>query len=64
VIVRHASAGGGPLAFNTRAYRVQTSTDGTAWAAFATVTGTADGVTASTAGPVTAPRSPTPVRAA
>jgi hypothetical protein len=54
VIVRHASAGGEALAFNTRAYRVQTSTDGTTWAAFATVSGNADGVTASTAGPVSA----------
>jgi lysophospholipase L1-like esterase len=54
VIVRHASAGGEALAWNTRAFRVQTSTDGTTWAAFATVTGNADGVTASTAGPVTA----------
>jgi lysophospholipase L1-like esterase len=54
VVVRHASAGGEALAWNTRAFRVQTSTDGATWAAFATVTGNADGVTASTAGPVTA----------
>jgi lysophospholipase L1-like esterase len=54
VIVRHASAGGEALAYDTRAYRVETSADGTAWSAFATVTGNADGVTASTAGPVTA----------
>jgi lysophospholipase L1-like esterase len=54
VILRHASAGGEALALNTRAYRVQTSADGVTWAAFATVTGNADGVTASTAGPATA----------
>jgi lysophospholipase L1-like esterase len=54
VIVRHASAGGEALAWNTRAFRIQTSTDGTTWSAFATVTGNADGVTTSTAGPATA----------
>ena len=54
VIVRHASAGGEALALNTRDYRVQTSTDGAAWTLFATVTGNADGVTASSAGPATA----------
>jgi hypothetical protein len=52
VVVRHASAGGETAAWNTRAFRLQTSTDGSAWAAFATVTGNADGITTSTAGPV------------
>ena len=54
VILRHASAGGEPSALNTRALRIQTSTDNAAWSTFATVTGNADGVTATTAGPVTA----------
>jgi lysophospholipase L1-like esterase len=54
VVVRHASAGGEALPWNTRAYRVETSPDGAAWSAFAAVSGNADGVTASTAGPVTA----------
>ncbi|MFG1604863.1 GDSL-type esterase/lipase family protein [Actinoplanes sp. NPDC049265] len=54
VIVRHASSGGERLAWNTRAYHVDSSVDGTTWATFATVTGNADGVTATTAGPVSA----------
>jgi lysophospholipase L1-like esterase len=54
VVVRHASAGGESAAWNTRAYRLQTSTDGTTWTAFATVTANADGITTTTAGPVTA----------
>ena len=54
VVVRHASSGGERPAWNTRAYRIETSTDGTAWTPFATVTGNADGVTATTAGPATA----------
>jgi hypothetical protein len=54
VIVRHASAGGETLAWNTRAFRIETSTDGTSWSAFATVAGNADGVTTSTATPATA----------
>jgi lysophospholipase L1-like esterase len=54
VIVRHASAGGETLAWNTRGFRIQTSTDGTTWTAFAAVTDNADGVTTSIAGPATA----------
>jgi hypothetical protein len=54
VIVRHASAGGETLAWNTRAFRIQISTDGTTWTPFAAVTDNADGVTTSTAGPATA----------
>jgi lysophospholipase L1-like esterase len=54
VIVRHASAGGETLAWNTRAFRIQTSTDGATWSTFATVTDNADGVTTSIAGPATA----------
>jgi lysophospholipase L1-like esterase len=54
VIVRHASAGGESLAWNTRAYQVLTSTDDETWTPFATVSDNADGVTASVAGPVTA----------
>jgi hypothetical protein len=54
VVVRHASAGGETAAWNTRAYRLQTSTDGSTWTLFATVTGNADGITTTTAGPVAA----------
>jgi lysophospholipase L1-like esterase len=54
VVVRHASAGGETAAWNTRAFRLQTSTDGSAWTTFATVTGNADGITTSTAGPAVA----------
>ncbi|MEV7630154.1 GDSL-type esterase/lipase family protein [Actinoplanes sp. NPDC089786] len=54
VIVRHASTGGEPLAWNTRAYRIQLSPDATTWTTFATVTNNADGVVTSTAGPSTA----------
>ncbi len=53
VVVRHASAGGEPAVWNTRAFRISTSTDNATWQSFATVTGNVDGVTTST---VTAPR--------
>ncbi|AGZ43514.1 GDSL-type esterase/lipase family protein [Actinoplanes friuliensis] len=54
VVLRHASAGGESLAWNTRAYHVETSEDGETWTAFATVTDNADGITTSSADPVTA----------
>ncbi|BCJ49673.1 hypothetical protein Asp14428_11480 [Actinoplanes sp. NBRC 14428] len=54
VVVRHASSGGEQNAWNTRAYRIQTSTDATTWTTFATVTANADGITTTTAPPATA----------
>ncbi|GHJ49266.1 hypothetical protein Cs7R123_66080 [Catellatospora sp. TT07R-123] len=44
-VVRHASAGGEILALNTKAYRIEGSTDGTTWTTLVTVTANADGVT-------------------
>jgi hypothetical protein len=46
VTVRHAAAGGEQVGFNTRAFSVQTSTDGSAWTTVATVAANTVGVTA------------------
>ncbi|WP_433086967.1 GDSL-type esterase/lipase family protein [Dactylosporangium sp. CA-052675] len=44
-VVRHASAGGEQGGYNTRAFTIATSTDGTTWSTAATVTANTDGVT-------------------
>ncbi|MFG2039984.1 GDSL-type esterase/lipase family protein [Dactylosporangium sp. NPDC048998] len=44
-VVRHAAAGGEQLGYNSRAFTIQTSTDGAAWTTAVTVTANADGVT-------------------
>jgi lysophospholipase L1-like esterase len=47
VVVRHASAGGESVVYNTRDFRIQTSPDNATWQTRATVTGNADGITSS-----------------
>ncbi|GAA2388230.1 GDSL-type esterase/lipase family protein [Dactylosporangium salmoneum] len=44
-VVRHAASGGEALGLNSRAFTIQTSTDGATWATAVTVTANADGVT-------------------
>jgi lysophospholipase L1-like esterase len=44
-VLRHASAGGETLAWNTRAYTIRVSPDAVTWTTLVTVTGNADGVT-------------------
>ncbi|WP_433219648.1 GDSL-type esterase/lipase family protein [Dactylosporangium sp. CS-047395] len=44
-VVRHAAAGGEQAGYNTRAFTIATSTDGTTWSTAATATANADGVT-------------------
>lgn len=45
VVVQHASAGGESSSFNTKAFTIQTSTDGTTWSTVATVTANTAGTT-------------------
>lgn len=44
-VVRHASAGGETLAWNTRDFAIRVSTDGVAWSTAVVVAGNTDGVT-------------------
>ncbi|MBV1855938.1 GDSL-type esterase/lipase family protein [Catellatospora tritici] len=44
-VIRHASAGGEALALNTKAFRIEGSSDGGTWTTLVTVTANADGVT-------------------
>ena len=44
-VLRHASAGGETLAWNTQAFTIQVSTDAVSWTTQVTVTANADGVT-------------------
>ena len=53
-VVRHSSAGGETLAWNTRDFTVEVSADASAWTAVVTVTGNADGVTTHAVSPVSA----------
>jgi hypothetical protein len=52
--ISHASAGGESASYNTRAYTLQTSTNGTTWTTRATVTTNTAGVTTHTLSGVTA----------
>ncbi|MFC4131864.1 GH92 family glycosyl hydrolase [Hamadaea flava] len=44
-VVKHAAAGGEPASLNTKAFTIQTSTDGSTWATPVTVTSNVDGTT-------------------
>jgi hypothetical protein len=46
--IDHASAGGEPASYNTRAYNLQTSTDGSTWTTAVTVSNNTAGVTTHT----------------
>ncbi|WP_436500462.1 discoidin domain-containing protein [Actinokineospora sp. HUAS TT18] len=52
--VRHAAAGGESASYNTRAFQIQTSTNGTSWTTRVTVTGNTESVTTHQITPVTA----------
>jgi hypothetical protein len=53
-VLRHASAGGETLAWNTRAYTIKVSVDAVTWTTLVTVTGNADGVSTHAVAPTAA----------
>jgi F5/8 type C domain len=52
--ISHASAGGEPASYNTRAYIIQTSANGSSWTTRATVTNNTAGLTTNTVSGVSA----------
>jgi lysophospholipase L1-like esterase len=53
-VVKHAAAGGEALDYDTHAYTIQVSTDGSTWTTLVTVTGNTDAVTTHTVAATTA----------